>query len=187
MHSISQLMFDDVTAADTMITRLSDFLRMTLDNEATQETSLCTELEFVDGYLQIERIRLGDRLSVNEEIDPTTLDARVPHLLLQPIVENAIRHGISHRLRGGKIHITSRHDGKFLYLTVSDNGTGLSTTAGDGYRDGVGLTTTRKRLQALYGDDQEIEIRNVLGTSGVEVWMKIPLLYDAVGQHNLSR
>lgn len=181
MHSISELMFEDVKAADKMMTRLSDFLRMTLDNEAAQETSLCTELELVDGYLQIERIRLGDRLTVDEEIDPTTLDARVPHLLLQPIVENAIRHGISHRLRDGTIHITSRHDGTFLYLTVSDNGTGLSTTTTDGYRDGVGLTTTRKRLRALYGDDQELDIRNMLSTSGVEVCMKIPLSYDQVG------
>lgn len=184
MHSISALMFEDANAADKMMTSLSDFLRMTLDNEATQETPLRTELEFVDKYLQIERIQLGERLSVTEAIDPTTLDARVPHLLLQPSLENAIRHGISHRLCDGTVHITSCHDGKFLYLTVSDNGTGLSTTS-ECYRDGVGLTTTRRRPRALYRDDQEIAIRNGLSTTGVEVSMKIPLLHDQVAQHNL--
>jgi two-component system, LytTR family, sensor kinase len=177
MNSISALMFTDVQAADKMMSRLSDFLRMTLDSEATQETTLGTELEFVDGYLQIEKIRFGDRLSLTEEIDPATLDARVPHLLLQPIVENAIRHGISHNCGEGRIHIVSRHDNQYLYLAISDNGPGFSASGNGDRGDGIGLTTTRKRLQALYGEAQQVEIHNA-PSSGVEVCVRIPLLRE---------
>ena len=114
MHSISALMLIDVPAADKMMTRLSDFLRINLDNDDLQFTSLNRELEFANSYLGIEKVRFEGRLNLVFDIDPDTLDAEVPHLLLQPLVENAIQHGISRLPRGGELRITSsREDGGY--------------------------------------------------------------------------
>ena len=128
MHSISALMLTDVRAADRMMTRLSDLLRMSLEAEGTQVIALNRELEFVNCYLEIEKIRFEERLNVTLDISPETLDAQVPHLLLQPLVDNAVKHGIARLLLPEQIRITVKSQGGELQLEVSDNGPGFGKT-----------------------------------------------------------
>jgi two-component sensor histidine kinase len=153
LHAISALMHKDVRVADRMIARLSEFLRMSLESGNVQEVTLKRELEFLERYLEIEKIRFPDRLVVEMSIDPETLDARVPNLVLQPLVENAIRHGISKRRGAGRIEIRARRLGESLELRVLDDGAGLGESAG-GVREGIGLSNTRLRLEQLYGERQ---------------------------------
>ena len=178
MHSISALMLIDVRAADKVMTRLSDLLRMSLENDGTQVATLSRELEFVTAYLEIEKVRFEDRLSVVFDIAPETLDAQVPHLLLQPLAENAVRHGISKRLHEGKICISASHDDHQLSLVVRDNGPGLNGTGTGSLREGLGLRATRERLRTLYGEDQSVEIANA-PDQGVQVNIRIPFRADA--------
>jgi two-component system, LytTR family, sensor kinase len=173
MHSISALMLTDVKAADKMMTRLSDLLRMTLESSGIQITSLSRELEFVAGYLEIEKVRFGERLHVVLDIAPETLDAQVPSLLLQPLVENAIRHGISRLSSGGNVWITASRDGSDLCLRVRDNGPGLVKIDDAPPRPGFGLRSTRERLRTLYGNQQSFEIQDA-PSAGVEIWVKVP-------------
>jgi two-component system, LytTR family, sensor kinase len=125
LHAISSLMRKDVEAADSMISRLSDLLRLTLENTGVQEVTLRQELEFLERYLEIEQTRFRDRLQVRMEIEPETFDAQVPNLILQPLVENAIRHGIAPRSAPGMIEICAARDRETLHLLVRDNGPGL--------------------------------------------------------------
>jgi LytS/YehU family sensor histidine kinase len=157
LHSISSLNYDDPKAANRMLARLSSLLRLTLEKDSAQEVSLKEELEFLQHYLEIEQIRLGDRLTIKMDIAPETLDARVPNLLLQPIVENAIRHGIAPYSTPGQISIAARRDTHSLCLEVSDNGPGL---AGKSVGSGVGLPNTRERLYQLYAKDARLELAN---------------------------
>ena len=147
LHSISALMHRDVEAADRMIAQLSDLLRQTLDQSDAHEVPLRQELEFLERYLQIEQTRFGDRLAVQMDIPPEILDARVPNLLLQPLVENAIRHGIEPQAGAGKILLQGRQRNGTLSLSVQDNGAGASKAPS---REGIGLSNTRSRLQQLY-------------------------------------
>jgi two-component system, LytTR family, sensor kinase len=185
MHSISALMLTDVTAADKMMARLSDLLRMSFESSGIQITTLSRELEFVTGYLEVEKIRFGKRLNVRLEIAPETLDAQVPSLLLQPIVENAIRHGISKLTAGGSIWITASQDGRNLHLRVTDNGPGLIKAIDFPSRSGFGLRMTRERLETMYGDEQSCEIRGAMG-GGVEVRVTIPFRIDDLSKDILS-
>lgn len=173
MHSISALMLIDVRAADKVMTRLSDLLRMSLENDGSQLTTLSRELEFVSAYLQIEKVRFEDRLNIVFDIAPDTLDALVPHLLLQPLAENAVRHGISKRVEQGEIRISTSHDQQQLYLAVRDNGPGLNLSDRGSFREGLGLRTTRERLRTLYGEEQSVDIRSAPG-EGVEINIRIP-------------
>jgi two-component system LytT family sensor kinase len=175
LHSISSLMFTDVAAADQMMTLLSDLLRLSLRNNGSQVTALREELQFVDTYLEIESIRFESRLTIERDIAPDTLSALVPHLLLQPLVENAVRHGVAPLPSGGRIRITANRDGPdHLLLRVIDNGPGLKASGPQSSRRGLGLSTTQERLRALYADDQQMEIRGA-GDSGTEVMLRIPL------------
>ena len=150
LHAISALVHKDADLADQMITRLSDLLRYALESTDAQEVPLRQELDFVRRYLEIEQTRFGDRLAVRLEIAPETLDALVPNLLLQPLVENAIRHGIEPRAKPGQIELRSRCENGQLKLEVRDNGVGLSPDRK--LEEGVGLSNTRARLKQLYGD-----------------------------------
>ncbi len=170
MHSISALMHTDVAASDKMMTLLCDLLRMSLEKTGIQVTTLNCELEFVDGYLAIEKVRFGDRLRIVTDISPDTLGAHVPHLILQPLVENAVRHGVAKRSSEGEVCIAASHDDQHLYLRVKDNGPGLNEHPP---KKGLGLEATRERLQTLYGDNQSIEIRST-PEGGVEVSIRIP-------------
>jgi two-component system LytT family sensor kinase len=173
MHSISALMLTDVRAADQMMSRLSDLLRMSLDNDGAQLTSLSHELEFVAGYLEIEKIRFGDRLNIVLDVAAETLDAQVPHLLLQPLVENAVRHGIAKVSKGGEIRMAATHEGDTLHLAISDNGPRLDNLDMFHGKGGLGLRATQERLQTLYGNRQTLEVR-VSPHGGVEASIRIP-------------
>jgi signal transduction histidine kinase len=169
LHAISSLMHRNVEAADRMLARLSDLLRLTLENAGTQEVTLRQELEFLERYLEIEQTRFRDRLRVRMEIEPETLDARVPNLILQPLVENAVRHGIAARAVPGLIEIRAAHTDGSLHLQVRDDGPGLQAEA----KEGVGLTNTRLRLQQLYGAAQRFELSNASG-GGLLVSLSLP-------------
>ena len=157
MHSISALMLTDVNAADRMMCRLSDLLRISLETADTQITTLNRELEFVTCYLEIEKVRFEERMKVIFDIAPETLDAQVPHLLLQPLVDNAVKHGISKVSVGGEIRITVRRQDNELQLQIKDNGPGVRKT-GTLATNGLGLRITRERLESLYVQNQSLEL-----------------------------
>ena len=175
LNSISTLLDEDVDAADEMIARLGDFLRLTLENTGAQEVTLQEELEFLRCYLEIERVRFQDRLTVEMAIEPETLDARVPNLILQPIVENAIRHGVVARVGDGRVEIRSTRDDGRLRLQVSDNGPGLHADDGRAPRPshGLGFALTRARLERLYESDQRFSLSDADG-GGLRVTLEIP-------------
>jgi two-component system LytT family sensor kinase len=173
LHAISSLMHRDVDAADRMIARLSDLLRMTLENVGVEEVSLKQELEMLERYLEIEQTRFRDRLTVSMQIDPETLDARVPNLILQPLVENAIKHGISARAAAGLVEIRARRENGALELRVRDDGKGLPAGPYADLKEGVGLANTRARLQQLYGTACRFELTSV-PEGGLTVSMTIP-------------
>ena len=155
LHAISSLMHQDVEAADRMIAQLSGLLRYALESTEEQEVPLRQELEFLDRYLVIQQTRFRDRLEIRREIDPAALEGSVPNLALQPLVENAIQHGIAPYAHPGRITLRAlRRDGH-LVLEVEDNGKGLKTPAPE--REGVGLANTRARLQQLYGAAHRFE------------------------------
>ncbi len=172
LHSISALMHQDVEAADRMITRLSDLLRAALESSDTQEVTLREELEFLRRYLDIEQIRFGSRLTVKMDVAPDTLDAEVPNLLLQPLVENAIRHGIEPHAKPGRIELRAAREAGSLLLDVCDNGNGLPSN-GPAPEEGVGLSNTRARLKTMYGDAHGFELRNE-PAGGLRVRLKVP-------------
>ena len=172
LHAISSLVHTNPDGADRMISRLSDLLRLTFDRSGAPRISLSEELEFLQKYLEIEQTRFADRLSVRFEIDPETLDAEVPRLILQPLVENAIKHGVSPKPGAGLVQISTKRQGDNLWIEVSDNGVGLSAGARARLRSGVGLSNTRDRLECLYGDAHRIEFSDE--TRGLAVRLQFP-------------
>jgi two-component system LytT family sensor kinase len=178
LHTISALMHRDIDAADAMLARLSDLLRLTLERLRIQEIPLKEELEFLDKYLEIERTRFGERLTVSMEIEPAALDVDVPTLILQPLVENAIRHGITPRIGGGRLHIVARRTGTRLWLMVRDNGPGLSKTKLDAFAHGVGVSNTRSRLEHLYPGAHKFDFHQP-SDGGLAVTIEIPAGDDA--------
>ena len=179
LNTISALMHRDVDAADAMIARLSDLLRMSLERVGVQEVPLKEELDFLSKYLEIEQTRFRDRLSVVFDIQADTLDALVPNLLLQPLVENAIKHGIGPRPTPGQIVVRSRRVGAMLELDVQDNGVGLSAARLTDFNRGVGLSNTRSRLDHLYGSLHRFEFRQP-AEGGLLVCIAIPMAELAV-------
>jgi signal transduction histidine kinase len=157
LHAISALIRRDPDAADDMVTQLSELLRMTLDNVGKQEVSLREELDFLQRYLDIQQTRFKERLLVTLDIPSDTLDCRVPNQALQPIVENAIRHGLDGRPGGGRIEIASRLQDRQLVVTVRDDGVGLKNHDAPAH-GGIGLTNTRARLRQLYGAAAKLEL-----------------------------
>jgi signal transduction histidine kinase len=147
LHAISALVHESPARADQMISQLADLLRLSLETHGAQEVPLAQELQFVQRYVDIERTRFADRLTVQFEIDPTVLSARVPSLSLQPLVENAVRHGIAARPAPGSILVRARRENEHLRVEVADDGLGLRAHV----REGVGLGNSRARLEQLYG------------------------------------
>ncbi|MBI4905867.1 MAG: histidine kinase [Acidobacteria bacterium] len=169
LHTISALVQEDPHAAERTIARLSDLLRITLDKRDDAEVPLSRELQFLDLYLEIEQTRYEDRLAVRREIAPDAGDALVPNFVLQPLVENAIRHGIAKISRSGMLTIGAQRSDNELVLSVRNTGPGLDEPV----HDGIGLASTRSRLQVLYGDNQRLELREVEG-GGVEARIVLP-------------
>ncbi len=174
LNTISALMHRDVDAADAMIARLSDLLRISLRMVGVQEVTLKEELDFLSKYLEIEQTRFRDRLTVVFEIQPDTLDGLVPNLILQPLVENAIKHGIGPRAAPGTITIRARQAGAMLELEVQDNGVGMSAARLSDFNRGVGLSNTRSRLEHLYGSLHRFEFRRP-AEGGLLVSIAVPL------------
>ncbi len=156
-----------------MLAGLSDLLRLALENAGTQVVTLKQELSFLERYLELQRIRFRDRLTVKMVVDPDTLSAEVPNLILQPIVENAIRHGIDRHSGAGLVEIRARQKDGCLRMEVRDDGPGFSATAGTHGNEGVGLTNTRQRLERLYGDKHRFEIGDAPGGGALAV-LEIP-------------
>jgi two-component system LytT family sensor kinase len=175
LNSISALLHKDLDSADRMIARLGDFLRLTLENSGTTKVSLQEELQFLQCYIEIERIRFQDRLTLEMDIDSRAAGAQIPNLILQPIVENAIRHGIAARPNAGIIAIRARCNNGKLSIQISDNGPGLPDNGNPRkFHEGLGLSNTRSRLQQLYGTDFKFELINVDG-GGAMVILEMPL------------
>ncbi|MDQ3714037.1 MAG: histidine kinase [Acidobacteriota bacterium] len=172
LNAISALMYRSPKEADRMIVRLGDMFRVVLRKDKTQEVVLKEELEFLESFLQIHQILMGKRLKTEWRIAPETLDALVPNLILQPLAENAIQHGLAPLEAGGQITIrAARHDGNLL-LQVSDNGMGFDPAV-KGLNGGIGLSNTRARLENLYGEGQKFSIDESLA-GGVSVKIEIP-------------
>ncbi|MFT4606320.1 MAG: two-component system LytT family sensor kinase [Rhodothermales bacterium] len=160
-----------------MTVKLSAFLRLALENRGMYEVGLREEVDFARKYLDIEQVRFGDNLKVDVNLEPGTEDLYVPNMILQPIVENAIHHGVAQRGEPGLISVTSCLDGDRLILSVRDNGPGPGNSKGKG--TGVGISTTRKRLERLYGDAYEMELRSA-ADGGAEVIVVLPAVKQPI-------
>jgi two-component system LytT family sensor kinase len=158
LNTISFLLDEDAEAAEEVVQRLADLFRYTLKVSDTEAVPLAEELEFVRGYLTIEQARFEERLRVEWDIDPGTLSVRVPGLIVQPLVENAVGHGISPRASGGTVRVRAVRDGSRLVLEVQDNGVGVSRAAGNVFRDGHGLHNTRQRLATRFRGQASLEV-----------------------------
>jgi two-component system LytT family sensor kinase len=184
LNAISTLVLDkDNTLANTMLTRLSHFLRYSLDNDPMQKVSLAQEIEAVQLYLDIEKVRFDERLQLQFEIEEAAKSALIPSLLLQPLAENAIKYAIAQSIKGGTIKIAARVFAGELLLEVSDDGPGLDSDNGKGKgkgnggaspRRGVGLVNTRERLQELYGKNHSFRLAQT-DPHGVTIHIRIPL------------
>jgi signal transduction histidine kinase len=174
LHSISALQMTDREAAQKMTALLGDFLRLTLRDLDRQEVPLRQEFEFLQRYLAIEQMRFGSRLRFSVEATPEILDAAVPQLILQPIVENAVHHGIAPYGCGGRIVVSATRDDGRLQLTVQDSGPGiLESQLQAPPPSGLGLANTRARLSQLYGQAQHLKLENLAG-GGFCVQIEIP-------------
>ena len=162
LNAVSALVDRDPAGVRKMIARLSELLRTTIDSNAADEVPLRQELELLDRYVAIMEVRFQGRLRIDREIDPAVLDVRVPNLILQPIVENALEHGASRAMGEGFVRIEARRDGDSLRITVRDNGPGVASR-----REGVGLGNTRARLAQLYGERGAVTLNNAEGGGAV--------------------
>jgi two-component system, LytTR family, sensor kinase len=176
LHSISTLVRAEPAAAEDLIADLAQILRASFGDLSSQETSLARELELVDCYLRIQQRRFSDRLSLDFRIDPDTLPAALPPLLLQSLVENAVIHGIAPSTRPGTIGIRASRDGSRLALQIRDDGAGLP----ERFEPGLGISNARARMQRLYGEEQSLQIERP-EDGGATVRVSIP--FRVLGQH----
>ncbi|MDR6843035.1 sensor histidine kinase [Pseudoxanthomonas sacheonensis] len=173
LHAIVTLLDEDKVSAEDMLLRLSDLLRAFLEDYDGQEISLRQELTLIELYLGIQRTRFKDRLTTQIYIAPDTLDCAVPSLILQPIVENAIRHGIGQRVGSDNIEIESRREGDALCIDVRNRNSTLAAGPADSAGHGIGLSNTRLRLKELYGDAAEVRL-DMIWPEGVACRIRIP-------------
>ena len=177
LNAISANVESAPRTARWMLEQLGDLLRLALDHAEDQEIPLQRELAFVDRYMKLQKVRYEDRLDVVLDVDPLALQALVPTFILQPLLENAIRHGIATRSAPGQIEIQAWCEGEVLHLAVRDDGPGLSANWDIERGAGVGLSNTRERLKRLYGDRQSFQIAGVPG-AGVQVDLRFPLRHE---------
>jgi signal transduction histidine kinase len=179
LNAISANVESAPRTARWMLEQLGDLLRLALDHSEDQVIPLQRELAFVDRYMKLQKVRYEDRLDVVLDVDPLALHALVPTFILQPLLENAIRHGIATRSTPGQIEIQAWCEGEMLHLSVRDDGPGLAANWDLERGAGVGLSNTRERLRRLYGDGQSFRIEGAIG-AGVQVDLRFPLqLEDA--------
>jgi two-component system LytT family sensor kinase len=180
LNTVSAYVETDAKLARAMLGHLGDLLRFSLDSEDRREVTLAEEIEALDHYLAIQSARFSERLRTRIEIPPQLLEARVPALVLQPLVENAITHGLSDLSGVGEIHIEARTQGGELILTVRDNGLGLPPGWHLESDAGIGLRNTRSRLAATYGADHQFSVAPSAG-GGVMAEIRIPCTYSGMG------
>ena len=174
LNSIAGLVRDHMNdAAVSMIVGLSEFLRRASEDSHRSQVALQEEVEYLQRYLDIQKVRFGERLKVNVDIPPELLGAQVPNLLLQPLVENAIKHGIAKRVAGGTVQVNGARDGSRLRLTVYNDAPGSSVEEEVVTQTGVGLRNLRTRLQILHGSESGLELRRP-NPAGVEVVVTMP-------------
>ncbi len=174
LNAISTLILDrDNALAGTMVTRLSNFLRYSLDNDPIQKVPLEQEIEALNLYLEIEKVRFDERLQVHFNIEEQVANAQVPSLLLQPLVENSIKYAITQAEDGGMISIDAKRSGNELLLSVADNGPGISNTNQSNKGAGVGIRNTSNRLVELYGENHSFELDQV-EPHGLKISIRIP-------------
>ena len=172
LNTISSVMYDDVRRADTMLAQLSDLLRRTLQTGHSQEIPLEEELALVKSYIAIMEERFGDDLTVEFVVDPHVVRALVPQLILQPLVENAMRHARDPLIPKLVLCIAATQENSELLLRVQDNGPGMTVDAGDHMVKGIGLSNTEQRLRSLYGGHQQMLLENA---DGLRVTIRLPL------------
>ena len=184
LNAITVLVRDrDTVAAGRMLDLLSDVLRQVLRSDQAHEVSLADELRFLERYLAIEQVRFSDRLVVRFDVDDTLMDAAVPEFLLQPLVENALRHGIAQRADAGTVEVSARREGDSLILSVTDNGPGPHAGRRDENGNGLGLANMRERLTTLYGSRAQLDLRaRPAPESGTLATVSIPFRRLPVGQ-----
>ncbi|MFC5581421.1 sensor histidine kinase [Rhodanobacter terrae] len=170
LNAISALALADPLQARLMIARLSDFLRLTLEERHAPQVPLSRELDFLGCYLDIQQVRFQDRLSTELDVADDTLAAAVPNLILQPLVENALRHGLQDKPGAGILRVSTRRDGEQLQLRVDDDGLGLPP---QGAPEGIGLGNTRSRLHMLFGDLARLELAPLAG-GGTRAEVRLP-------------
>jgi signal transduction histidine kinase len=185
LNAISALIHKDPDAAERMVARLSELLRHVLDGGAANEVPLENELSFLQKYLEIERVRFGDRLNVQFGVGPDTLGAAVPSLILQPLVENAIRHGLAPYATSCTIEVNARRIDGALSLEVVDSGPGILNADPSSLREGVGLANTRARLQQLHGNRYQFELRRS-AAGGLSAHIEIPFSETLDGGEELQ-
>ena len=174
LNAISTLILDNQNrTANNAVTRLSEFLRYTLDQDPVKKVTLRQELEALELYLGTERLRFGERLRLEYAVDGPALDALIPSLLLQPLLENSLKYAVSSREQGGSIRIEGRTRGSMLEVSVIDDGPGLRDAAPTTERRGVGLRNTRERLAVLYGENHRFAVLN--SHPGLRIDMALPL------------
>jgi two-component system LytT family sensor kinase len=171
LHAISALVYEDPPRAERLLARLSEMLRLTLRGGTRVETTLAEELALLRRYAEIQETRYGDRLRVAFDVEPSVRGAMVPRLILQPLVENAIRHGITRRITPGRVDVRAWEGQGRLHLAVSDDGVGLGEVRP--VREGVGLAITRARLRQLYGPEQRVDLTPA-PTGGTVCALSIP-------------
>lgn len=179
LNSVSSLIRINPEQARTMIYKLSSILRRLLRKQENF-SSMREEITFIEDYLAIEMIRFGDKLQFRKEVDARTLDILVPSMVLQPIVENSIKHGLGPKVEGGLIHIQSKLAGNRLLITVEDNGVGIAEEKLDNlFVQGIGISNVNERLKVLYGNDFRLTIHSTLG-KGTKTEIEIPQLSAAL-------
>jgi two-component sensor histidine kinase len=177
LHAVSTLVDWRPKEARRMLVRLSELLRLALELSEERQVTLAREIDWLERYLELQQIRFGERLTVDLRIAPETVSALVPPLILQPLVENALEHGVERGVDGGRVEILAERDGKWLRMRVRNDGPPLSLSP-QPKRPGVGLRNTRERLLTLFGDEQQLVLRS-LSDTGVEAMIELPWSEDA--------
>ena len=183
LNTIASLLYKDLAGAQRMIVRLSDLLRLSLESSTSHEVPLEEEIRFLEQYVEIQRVRFQDRLSVDYEIDDDCKGLLVPRLILQPLVENSIRHGIGESARSAQIEVAAFCESGRVVLEVRDNGSGVAAVANREDAPGIGIRNTRARLKQLYGVEQSMSFYDVK-PRGITARIEIPARVAARARHN---